>query len=285
MIPGGQDNRAKGNRSFAAGRRAKADHDGTFVWADGTDADFASTGVQQFLIRAGGGVGIGTTSPGAQLDVVTNMRVSRSPASTQYIQFLDNSSGGWLESKSPENNKKPLLLQAVHDGSGGASGENYIRLSVGAASGPVHAMVIKESGNVGIGTSTPAEKLQVNGNICYTGSIASCSDARYKREVATIPNSLDKVTQMRGVHYKWKQDEFPELDFDDKAHLGFIAQDVEALFPEMVLTDDNGYKSVDYSRLTPVLVEAIKEQQQMLTSQQAELDELRAMIEMLVSGR
>ncbi|MFC1683266.1 hypothetical protein ACFL0G_03560, partial [Candidatus Zixiibacteriota bacterium] len=68
-VPGGSDNTALGNYCFAAGRRAKADHHGTFVWADSTDADFASTGDNQFLIRASGGVGIRTTSPTAELDV------------------------------------------------------------------------------------------------------------------------------------------------------------------------------------------------------------------------
>ena len=62
-VPGGRDNVAAGYTALAAGRRAKATNDGCFVWADHTDADFASTASDQFLIRAAGGVGIGTTSP------------------------------------------------------------------------------------------------------------------------------------------------------------------------------------------------------------------------------
>lgn len=61
-VPGGTMNRAQGAYSFAAGRRAKALHNGTFVWADSQDADFASTINNQFLIRASGGVGIGTVA-------------------------------------------------------------------------------------------------------------------------------------------------------------------------------------------------------------------------------
>jgi hypothetical protein len=83
-IPGGQLNRAKGDYSFAAGRRAKADHDGCFVWADKTEADFVSSNSDQFLIRASGGVGIGTTSPTSQVDVNGNdirIRTSQTPAS------------------------------------------------------------------------------------------------------------------------------------------------------------------------------------------------------------
>jgi hypothetical protein len=79
MIPGGMYNTAGGNYSFAAGRRAKVrdpnqagdgdGDEGTFIWADSTDEDFTSTGPDQFLIRASGGVGIGTTTPNTELDV------------------------------------------------------------------------------------------------------------------------------------------------------------------------------------------------------------------------
>ena len=75
-VPGGGDNRASGDRSFAAGWRAKADHQGTFVWADSTEADFVSTGNNQFVIRASGGVGVGTAAPKTTLDVAGMARVN-----------------------------------------------------------------------------------------------------------------------------------------------------------------------------------------------------------------
>lgn len=62
-VPGGINNSAIGERSFAAGSNAKANDQGTFVWADSQGTDFASTGINQFLIRAGGGVGINTPQP------------------------------------------------------------------------------------------------------------------------------------------------------------------------------------------------------------------------------
>jgi hypothetical protein len=77
-VPGGTGNRAAGLYSFAAGRRAKANHAGVFVLADATDADFTSTEANQFLIRASGGVGLGTNSPGSQLDVKGTLRLSGS---------------------------------------------------------------------------------------------------------------------------------------------------------------------------------------------------------------
>ena len=65
------------------------------------------------------------------------------------------------------------------------------------------------------------------------------------------------------------------MEFGDERQIGFSAQEVEKLFPEVVTTDANGYKSVDYGRLTPVLVEAIKEQQKQIDAQQQQIDELR----------
>jgi hypothetical protein len=68
-VAGGANNNAQGNYSFAAGKRAKANHSGSFVWGDDTDSDFASTGDDQFLIRASGGVGIGIDNPTSALHV------------------------------------------------------------------------------------------------------------------------------------------------------------------------------------------------------------------------
>lgn len=85
-VPGGSANEANGDYSFAAGRRAKAQHDGAFVWGDHTDEDFASTSPDQFLIRAGGGVGIGTNQPLGVLDV-------EGPAGDLSVNLPDNSIG------------------------------------------------------------------------------------------------------------------------------------------------------------------------------------------------
>ena len=76
-----------------------------------------------------------------------------------------------------------------------------------------------------------------------------------------MQGALASVLKLRGVTYYWKQAEFPEKQFPACRQLGFIAQEVEPYYPEMVTTDADGYKSVDYSRLTPMLVKALKEQQ------------------------
>ncbi len=77
-VPGGDHNIASGGYSFAAGHYANANYTGSFVWGDDSvDAAFADTAPNQFLIRATGGVGIGTTTPGAALEVVNNSAYAR----------------------------------------------------------------------------------------------------------------------------------------------------------------------------------------------------------------
>jgi len=97
-VPGGGYNVASGMWSLAAGRRAKANHDGTFVWGDATEADFTSTGTNQFLIRVSGGVGINRANPSQALDVngivqMTGMKLTTS-ATNGYVLTSDASGVG-----------------------------------------------------------------------------------------------------------------------------------------------------------------------------------------------
>src|SRR5688500_4686880 len=118
------------------------------------------------------------------------------------------------------------------------------------------------NGNIGIGT-TPTQKLHVSGNGLFTGTVTAscgvlvCSDERYKSNIRPLTNSLSSLLLLQGIRYDWKKEEFPEKAFPDQHQIGFSAQQLEKVYPEMVHTDMEGYKTVDYSRLTPVLVEAI----------------------------
>jgi hypothetical protein len=89
----------------------------------------------------------------------------------------------------------------------------------------------------------------------------SPSDLRYKKNIATITDPIKNLSKINGITYDWRKEEFPDKQFSDKNQIGFIAQEIEKVYPEMVFTDEKGFKSVDYARITPVLVEAIKEQQ------------------------
>jgi len=114
---------------------------------------------------------------------------------------------------------------------------------------------------------------------CVTASNLTCpSDIRYKKNIQPLSNSLQSIQKMQGVRYDWKRDEFPEKNFSQESQIGFIAQEIETVFPEMVLIDEKGYKSVDYARLTPVLVEAIKELSLKNRNLESRLDKIEALL-------
>lgn len=124
--------------------------------------------------------------------------------------------------------------------------------------------VVFSRGNVGVGTS-PAYKLDVNGTVHYTTLTAS-SDVRFKKNVQVINNPLEKLSSIRGVRFEWN--EFVNSRRDgyelNKPTFGVIAQELENVFPELVshwkLSDDcPDARSVNYEKLIPVLIEAIKE--------------------------
>ena len=82
---------------------------------------------------------------------------------------------------------------------------------------------------------------------------AAASDKRLKQNVQTLESALDKVGQLRGVSFEWKDARQPGTQ------IGVIAQEIETVLPELVLTNSEGYKSVAYSQITAVLIEAVKE--------------------------
>ncbi|HRS18098.1 MAG TPA: tail fiber domain-containing protein [Bacteroidales bacterium] len=132
------------------------------------------------------------------------------------------------------------------------------------------------SGNVHIGNSTISASyaLQVTGAF-KTEKIYHSSDARWKQNVLPIDNALSKVQQLRGVTYEWKTEEFPEKHFSKGTQIGLIAQEVEKVLPELVITDDTGYKAVEYANIVAVLIEAIKEQQAIIDAQKLEIEKLQ----------
>ncbi|HTK81664.1 MAG TPA: tail fiber domain-containing protein [Bacteroidota bacterium] len=217
--------------------------------------------VERIHIDGAGHVGIAAATPqhtlqiGDSFDGHLGIDVSDGSPDAGFIRFGDNT--GWK-----------LFLGRARESSGGI-------LNTGATGA---VMTIIDQGNVGIGTTTPSQRLQVIGNICATGTIGSCSDMRYKKDISPLSSSLTKVLSLRGVSYNWRSDEFSEKNFTKDRQIGLIAQEVEKLYPEVVQTDANGYKSVDYGRLTPVLIEAIKEQQK-------EIDDLKAMIKLLAADK
>ena len=139
------------------------------------------------------------------------------------------------------------------------------------------AMRISFDGRVGIGTNSPDYLLEVGENGDGTEARANAwntfSDRRWKTNFKLIDNPLKKLSLINGYYYDWKAGK------DKSLQVGVIAQEIEAVLPEIVSTDSEGYKSVDYSKLTALLIEVNKAQQKeidVLKSKLSEMEKLKA---------
>jgi hypothetical protein len=142
-------------------------------------------------------------------------------------------------------------------------------------------MVIIPGGNVGIGTPadvnglpTATDKLQVFGDVrvgtsgtngCVkrfdgTALAGTCSsDRRFKKDITPFAPVLGQLTALQPVHYYWRAEDFPDRHFGASRSYGLIAQDVEQVLPELIATDGDGYKAIDYSKLPLLTIQAVKE--------------------------
>ena len=243
-----------------------------------------SGGVPELSVRANGNVGIATTAPSRKLDVAGTVRVSSSDAA-----FTSNNWQRALEL----NEAGSIMWQrgaGTHAwGIGGTNSPNstlyFWRSAADDNSQPaLYDMRIDNGGRVAIGAAYPvgatfSAHLNVNngttvGTYTTTGWVHS-SDARLKTNVETIPHALETLQQLRGVSYQWKNAP------DQPRQLGFIAQEAEKVLPEVVVTDANGMKGMAYQNITPVVVEAIKEQQAQIEALKAENAALKAKVDQI----
>ena len=126
---------------------------------------------------------------------------------------------------------------------------------------------------IGGATVSASYKLYVEGNIYATGVVDWASDVRKKENIVTIDSSLEKVTKLRGVYFNRIDD--PKK----KTQTGVIAQEVKEIMPELVNYDDmNDSYSVTYGNFAGLFIEAIKEQQKLIESQQKQIDELKSIV-------
>lgn len=200
-------------------------------------------------------VGIGTTAPAYPLHV---------EGAVQAQTFIG--SGAGLTSL-PTSQLSGAVL--VANGGTGASSLTADKLVVGNGSStllsPANLHWDSTSNHLGIGTTEPAYPLHVEGKMFATDGMVAFSDARLKTNVIEIEGALDIIAHMRGVRYD-------RIDLPASGrHVGLIAQEVEAVMPEVVSTDAAGMKSLAYANLVAVLIQAVKEQQVQIDGLKARL--------------
>ncbi len=241
----------------------------TFSWLQARDRGNYATLYNLAFNPIGGNVGIGTSSPNSTLTVGNSTgsipgEISINPAYT-------SNEGGQINIRKSLNGS---TADWVIDQYGTTSSDARLRIfnSISEANG----ITIMENGNIGIGSLTPSVRLQVAGDI-IANSIAGSSDLRFKSNITPIENPLQKVLQLRGVNFDWNKNAFPERSFSESKAIGFIAQEVEKVLPEVVQTEKTveGYKAVQYDKVVALLVEAIKEQQKQIDGLKLELKKQR----------
>ncbi|MCP4753245.1 MAG: tail fiber domain-containing protein [Proteobacteria bacterium] len=200
--------------------------DGSFRIAESAVAD------RIVIAKTTGNVGIGTSLLGAKLNVV---------------EANANSWAGVYQS----SDSAVKVFLGISDRNGDAAQDYGIWAEAPRA---------YFSGNVGIGTTVPNYTLDVRGTV-GNNTTTHHSDRRWKRNIEPLEYSLEKVTNLRGVSFEWRRDEFQEMNFSEDRHIGVVAQEVEKVLPELVHTGNDGFKSVEYANMVPMLIEAIKEQQ------------------------
>ena len=134
---------------------------------------------------------------------------------------------------------------------------------------------------VGGAHSDATKELYVNGDIYATGTSTSASDARFKRNITSVTDALEVARKARAVTFSFQTDAFPERRFPKTKQAGVVAQELEAVLPDLVSTDDHGYKGVAYERLGVYALAAVKELDEEVRALRAALDLVRATLEQI----
>ena len=116
--------------------------------------------------------------------------------------------------------------------------------------------------------------LQINGNLS-TGVVLSPSDMRLKKDIVNMTNSMDIINRLNPVTYNYRAEEFGEMGLPTYKQYGFIAQEMEKVLPTHVVDLNNGYKSVNYVMLIPILTKAMQETNTTITALKQEVSTLK----------
>jgi len=220
---------------------------------------------------ASGTIGIGISSGTAGLTVsapvgAVGLQIYGDPASNSFL--IESPVWGEMFSIGPYGDVNVRYDRALHvmsttlDNSGLlVNNTGAVMFTNGSASWDMVDIMLSRS--IG-GTLAVSGTMDVSGDVNATGvvrsnSVVLTSDRRYKKNIEPLQSSLDKLSRLRGVEYDWRTSEFPEKRFTSSHQIGLIAQEVEDVYPEAVVTDVHGYKGVNYAILVSPLIESVKE--------------------------
>jgi hypothetical protein len=200
------------------------------VWADSQNSAFISTGTNQFLIRAQGGVGVNTNAPVAALTV---------QSADKWNPTIGN---GWGDLKVGDATRGLAIGVATSGGGAGAvriwaKGGNEQILFTNATQYPTSILSLEPAGRVGIRRPAATNALEVEGNASKTtaGDWLANSDARIKTDVAPIENAVDRLMRIRPVSFRYDQAyRAAHPDVADRRYFNVIAQEYAEVFPEAV---------------------------------------------------
>ena len=237
---------ASGAYSFAAGEGAEARHDGTFVWSD-TGPATVSTGPDQFLVEAAGGVGINTVSPLSELHVKGPSAENRFDGQLR-IEASETDGGagqGGAISFQGHDGDIPRVWAAIRGVKRNGTVTNkdarlrfYVRND---SSGMEERMRIDADGTT----------------FNSTGSWAMFSDRRLKEDIRPLDGALDRLMALEGVTFRYRN---PSQALGAAGpRTGFVAQQVRTVFPEWVGETEDGVMFVDTAGFEALTVEALRE--------------------------
>lgn len=249
-------------------------------------------------LQNSGNVGIGTATPTEKLTVAGSMEVGTGPGDYQRIRIGGGNSNGYIYGSFPAlgdgihfgynvyYNAAGQRITWALDGATSriSAGYGYVALATaGNNVAPVNRLYVATNGNVGIGTESPTQRLDVAGVVRCT-SLQQTSSAIFKDDVRPLSAGLSELLRLEPVSYVWNN-AAPEPD-RGRHDLGFIAEDVALVLPDAVGRDASGkVTGIDYSRITVLAVQAIKEQERRHSEERAALEARLAKLEALLAEK
>lgn len=255
-----------------------------FVFRNGNVPSVTPNALEAMSILANGNVGIGTTSPFVKLQVqngniaqVTSGNLGNpadkwsalgvnagatSGFSANVYGYTTNwANRGFYAGLLDNGSEKNGFIGWQNINAGGATSNRLIFAVITGAGSNANALeraTILANGRVGIGFANPSVSLDVNGDVRCV-SLTQTSDTRYKKNIKQITNAFGMILSMTGCSYEFKTNEFKDHNFPNGKNMGVIAQELQKVIPEAVVADNEGYLSVNYIAIIPVLIEALKE--------------------------